>query len=103
MASRQVSKREIKKIRKIKNERVVKSNLKRKLKEYSSERFGSSSYWPWLELYTEIRGKFEFGWIPNDFYRVKLLNQYNPITSSEISRYKSFDKVVFGDFAICEN
>ncbi len=38
------------------NKKVVDRKIKRTLKSYAKKTFGSSSYWPWLALYTEIRG-----------------------------------------------
>jgi hypothetical protein len=70
-----------------------------RLKSYAKKTYDSSSYWPWLALYTEIRGEFKEGWIPNDFYTAYLLKRYNP-KSARISDYKTFDYKMFPGFAL---
>jgi len=75
-----------------------KTEIKR-IKEYASATFGSSSFWPWLAFYAEIRGEFIPGWIPEDYYRVHLLKKYNRDSVSSISGYKSLNQTVFNDFA----
>jgi len=50
-----------KRLIKIKGNKVVDRALKTELKRYSHETFGSSAYWPWLALYTEMRGEFMEG------------------------------------------
>lgn len=100
MALRKIAKKMHQKLIEFKRGSILKSKDYKLIKEYSKEEFGSSSYWPWLALYTEARGEFLSGWIPEDYYRVKLLKKYNPDFSSGISSYKSFDNVVFPDFSL---
>jgi len=69
------------------------------IKSYAKGNFGSSSFWPWLALYTEVRGEFKNGWLPNDYYMAFLLKKYNP-ESIRISAHKTFDNKIFPDFAI---
>lgn len=87
------------KLIKKRNRKVVDRRLKKTLKSYSKETFGSSSYWPWLALYTEIRGEFKPGWLPDDYYTVIFLDKYCPI-DARISNYKTFDHRLFPGFAI---
>ncbi len=73
---------------------------KRTIKKYARQRFGKASYWPYLALYTEIRGQFIKGWIPADYYRFKLLPKINPKPSVYMDALKTFDYRLFGDFAV---
>ena len=79
--------------------KIVDRQKKRSIKSYAKETFGSPAFWPWLSLYTEIRGEFKPGWIPNDYYMAHLLKKYNP-ESIRISAYKTFDYKMFPDFAL---
>ncbi len=84
-----------------KNKRkVVNQYVKRIIKEYSKHRFGKKTYWPYLALYTEIRGEFIKGWLPYDYFRYILLPRMNPPEFCYISEQKTFDHRLFGDFAI---
>lgn len=85
---------------KAKGERVVNRQLKREIKAYAKEKFGSKAYWPYLAFYTELRGEFIKGWLPYDYYRYKIMPGINPQHSTEISENKTFDHKIFGDFAI---
>jgi len=78
---------------------VVEWKTKREMKSYAKKRFGSSSFWPWLAIYTEVRGEFVPGWIPDDYYSAVLLDKHNP-TKARISEYKTFDFRMFPDFAL---
>jgi len=88
-----------KKIIEYRNKKVVDRKLKSSIKSYSEKVFGDSSYWPWLGLYTEIRGEFITGWLPDDYYNVILLDKYCP-KDARISNYKTFDYSLFPDFAV---
>lgn len=79
--------------------KVVDRQTKKYIKSYAKEIFGSAAFWPWLALYTEIRGEFKKGWLPNDYYMAHLLKQYNP-ESIRISAYKTFDYKMFPEFAL---
>lgn len=97
--SRRIAKKKIDEIRRRKGNKVVDTSLLREIKSYSKDRFGSTSYWPWLVLYTEIRGEFFSGWIPNDYYRIILRKKYNPATARFFAEYKSLDYKIFKDFS----
>ena len=77
----------------------VNNKIIKNIKEYSNSKFGSTSFWPFLALYTEIREKFIPGWIPEDYYRINLLKKYNPDSAGLISGYKSFDNFLFENFS----
>lgn len=79
---------------------IVNRQVKKSIKRYARQRFGNSAYWPYLALYSEIRGKFIKGWIPNDYYWLVLLPRINPKNYGYISDQKTFDYKVFGDFAV---
>ncbi len=83
-----------------KGKRVVTRQVKRQIKAYARERFGSKAYWPYLAYYTELRGEFVKGWLPYDYYRYKILPRINPPHDCEISENKTYDHRIFGDFAI---
>lgn len=70
------------------------------IKKYCVERFGDKRYWPWLALYTELRGEFVEGWLPDVLYTEKLLPRWNPENMALISTKKSFDHRIFGEFSI---
>lgn len=88
------------KIIKKKGGRVVNRQIKKSIKEYAKRQFGKKSYWPYLALYTEIRGQFIQGWLPFDYYRYILLPRINPRSYCELSEHKTFDHRIFGDFAL---
>src|SRR5699024_8121213 len=78
---------------------IVDRKLKRSIKEYAKQTFGSSSYWPWLALYTELRGEYKEGWLPKDYIQTFLLKTYNP-KDIRICNYKTLDYKMLPDFAI---
>lgn len=88
-----------KKIVRHKGASVVDWKTKLEMKSYAKKRFGATSFWPWLAVYTEIRGEFIPGWIPDDYYSAVLLDKYNP-RKARISEYKTFDFRMFPDFAL---
>lgn len=96
---RQEAKRYIKMVREQKKRTVVDAKLLKKIKAYAHEYFGSKDYWPWLVLYSEIRGEFMEGWVPSDYYRLRLLKKLNPVHSSFLCFKKTFDHRLFGDIA----
>lgn len=79
---------------------VINSCIRKTIKEYSKQRFGTKAFWPYLALYTEIRGKFIEGWIPYDYYRFVLLPRLNPKPALYLNDQKTFDYRLFGDFAL---
>lgn len=80
--------------------KVINRQIKKSIKEYSRERFGKKIYWPYLALYTEIRGEFIKGWLPYDYFRYIILPRMNPKECCYISEQKTFDHRLFDDFAI---
>ncbi len=98
--SRNLAKKMTRKARKELGRKVVTPALHRQIKEYAREYFGSSSYWPWLVYFTEVRGSFHEGWIPSDFYVHHLSKKLNPEMVSHLSFCKSFDHRLFGTFSI---
>jgi len=79
---------------------VLNSKLKKRIKQYVQRRFGSKTYWPYVALYTEIKGEFKDGWLPYDYYRFSLLPRLNPKPAMYFSTYKTFDYRIFGDFVV---
>jgi hypothetical protein len=81
--------------------KVVDGKLKNEMMEYCREYLGSSLYWPWLAVYTELRGEFVKGWMPNDYYRFNLLPNVNPNKFMSLSEAKTLDHWIFRESAIC--
>jgi hypothetical protein len=79
---------------------VVNRDVKKQIKRYAQKRFGSSAFWPYLALNTEIRGEFKEGWIPDDYYRYVMEPRINPPAYSSVSEQKTFDYQLWGDFAV---
>lgn len=80
--------------------KVVTKKVKEEIKEYSNEKFGSPSFWPWLALYTEVKGEFVPGWLPNDYFQITLLDKWNNKRFSEISDMKTYYHTYFEDFTV---
>ncbi len=79
---------------------VVTKKVKKEIKEYSSEMFGTPSFWPWLAVYTEIKGRFIHGWLPNDYFQITLLDDWNIKRFSELSDMKTFYHMYFDVFTV---
>jgi len=99
VVSRRIAKKKRKELIQLRGEKVVDKATLKEIKSYAKERFGSSFYWPWLALYTEVRGDYKPGWIPYDYLRIILRKKYNPKSASAISHYKSLDHRLVGEFA----
>jgi hypothetical protein len=93
--SRNTAKRLRKKAIAINGRAIVDRRLLSKIKQYSRHAFGSRSYWPWLAFYTELRGEFKEGWIPDDYYRFELLPRINPEKFVRFSEAKIIDHKLF--------
>ncbi|HDZ42127.1 MAG TPA: hypothetical protein ENH59_10695 [Bacteroidetes bacterium] len=87
-------------VTKSKETKVLSNKLKKSIKEYSKDRFGSKNYWHYLALYTEIRGEFLEGWLPYDYYRFVFLPRINPKPALYLNDLKTYDYRLFGDFAL---
>jgi hypothetical protein len=98
--SRKIAKNLADKVIQNKGASVVDKKAMRRIKEYADERFGSPDFWPWLALYTEIRGEFKEGWIPDDFYSHEMIPKFNPESVSMLSTIKSFDHRLFPEFSL---
>lgn len=83
----------------LQNERkIVDRDLKNRIKEYCHERFGDPSYWPWLAVYSEIRGEYVDGWIPYDYFRFQMIPKLN--TGPRLSDFKTYDYQLFRKFSV---
>lgn len=89
-----------KKVVQIKGEALINRKIKKFIKDYAKKRFGKKAYWPYLALYTEMRGQFIEGWIPHDYFNLKILPKINPRNYCYLSDAKTFDCRLFGNFAI---
>jgi hypothetical protein len=79
---------------------VMNRKLKKTIKAYARERFGSEAYWPHLAHYTEMRGEFIKGWIPEDYFHYILEPRLNPPAYNNLGDLRTSDYRRFGDFAI---
>lgn len=79
---------------------IVDRRLFKEIKEYCRNAFGSESYWPWLAVYAELNGEFKKGWIPDEYYRFKLLSRMNPDKFMKFSETKTIDYKLFSDAII---
>jgi len=96
---RRMAHRLINKIVQKRGYQIVDRQIKKTIKSYAKRKYGSSRFWPWLALYTEVQGEFIEGWLPSDYYMAYLLKKYNP-ESIRISAHKTFDNKIFPDFAL---
>jgi hypothetical protein len=76
----------------------VNGSIVRHIKRDCRKRYGSAKHWPWLALYTELRGEYHEAWIPEDIIRFRWLPEWNRFTEASLN--KTFDHQLFGDFAI---
>lgn len=83
-----------------KGKSVINKQVKRSIKEYALQRFGKKAYWPYLALYTERRGQFIKGWLPEDYVTYIWEPKINPPLYSKVSEIKTFDYRLFGEFAL---
>jgi hypothetical protein len=98
--SRKEALEHIRTIVKEKGVQLVDKKMKSRIREYCRKTFGSAAYWPWLALYTEIRGEFKEGWIPADYFRFTMLKKINPPEVAYISMNKTLDYRLFGDLCV---
>lgn len=89
-----------KKVVQVKGYKTLNKRILKEIKKYARERFGTKAYWPYLALYTEIRGKFIEGWIPQDYYSIVLLPALNPKPAVYMNNLKTYDYRLFEDFAL---
>jgi hypothetical protein len=75
----------------------VDERTRKRIEAYARERFGSAKYAPWLVLYTAHRGEFKEGWIPQDYFFVKVLPVINPRAIANVSLAKTLTRSLFGD------
>ena len=79
---------------------IVDEELLCRMRAYCESRFGNARHWPWLAVYTELRGGYHDGWLPNDLIEYRLIPRVNPGAGSAISTFKTMDYRLFGDFAV---
>lgn len=60
---------------------------KRKINSYSKNVLGSKKHRWWLMAYTAFVGEFKEGWLPDDYYKTKVLPVINP--QSNLSEIKT--------------
>lgn len=93
--SRKAAKRNLELIRSEQGKRVVSPKILKEIKEYARARYGSADFWPWLAVYTELRGEYVEGWVPDDFFSYSLLPCFNPEGITKLSICKTFDHRLF--------
>jgi len=80
--------------------KIMDREMERNIKDYCRKAFGKTDFWPYLALYAEIRGEFIPGWIPEDFYWLKILPQWNPNPQNQLCNLKTFDHKLFTNFSL---
>lgn len=98
--SRKAAKLVLELIRNEQGRRVVSHSLLNQIKKYALARYGSKEYWPWLAVYTELRGEFIEGWVPDDFFSYSLLPCFNPESITKLSICKTLDHRLFPGMTI---
>lgn len=93
--SRKRSRSFLKEIRGIKGTSVIDRQTKKRIKKYAKKSFGSVRYAGWLMVYTELRGEFKEGWLPDDFFSYEFLPYLNDKNLSHLSELKTFDHMIF--------
>ncbi|WP_282162209.1 sugar-transfer associated ATP-grasp domain-containing protein [Ulvibacterium marinum] len=75
--------------------------------EYAYEVLGSKVYAPWLYVYTAVKGSFEEGWIPDNYYRQiivpKLQGEYGKLSLTKLHSNSYFKTYRFPDLAYFVN
>ena len=66
----------------------------KRCKDYAIEVLGAKHYTAWLLAYSAVSGRFQEGWIPDNFYGAKVVPSLNG-THGKISALKSFSSVLF--------
>jgi hypothetical protein len=79
---------------------AVTHRIKREMRQYSRERFGSAAYWRGLAMGVEMKGEFVRGWIPFDYFYYFLEPSLNPPRYRSIGDFRTLDYRRFGDFTI---
>ena len=79
---------------------IVTRQVKKEMKKYAKERFGSRGYWAHLARHAEIRGEFNKGAIPDDYFLFILEPRLNPKEYKTMGQQKTYDYQRFGEFAI---
>ena len=98
--SRMEAHRARKKFVRNKGESILNRTIKRTIKAYARERFGSAAFWPHLAHYAEIRGAFIKGFIPEDYFIYILEPKLNQKAYKNFGDQRTLDHRRFGDFAI---
>lgn len=79
-------------------------STKRVIKDYAEVKLGSAAlYGPWLSVYALVRGRFEEGLMPDNFYAVKVLprinHKYRTVSGARTLIRRLFDSDVVPDVA----
>lgn len=68
----------------------------RAIGRYAKARFGSERYAPWLIAYTLHRGTFVDGWIPEEYFRYRILPKLNRAEITTVSNVKTLAGQLLG-------
>lgn len=75
----------------------------RGIREYCSDVLGSPKFQPWMRVYTLYQGRFVEGWIPDDYFQMRVLpglfRGRSPIARKRTLSPRLFDTQVFPDVA----
>ena len=75
------------------NGRPLSPALKKRADAYAVDVLGSPDYAPWLQAYAAFQGRFEDGWMPDNFYHLKVVPRISD-AASVATVLKSFTNVV---------
>lgn len=71
----------------------LQNKIKSEINEYSKDVLGSLKYAPWLYVYTAYNQSFKEGWIPDNYYSLKVLPEINN-EFRKISSIKTISKKI---------
>src|SRR5580692_5042672 len=75
------------------NRRPLSSRLKKQADAYAVDVLGHLNYAPWLQAYAAFQGRFREGWMPDNFYHLRVVPRITDAVSVATG-LKSFTNVV---------
>jgi len=75
------------------NDRPLSPDLRRLADDYAKDVLGSLDYAPWLYVYAAYQGAFREGWMPDNFYHLRVVPKVGNAISSATG-HKSFTNLV---------
>jgi hypothetical protein len=81
---------------------ALSSAVSRRIRDYSSEVLGSRRFVPWLRVYAVCQQRFIEGWVPDDYFELRVLpalHRYQPIHRKRTLSRRLFKNDCFPDLA----